>query len=310
VNRSSGNDSSTSAAPALYYLYGVLPAGGHAARRLAAGEIHGLVEGAPLFAIEAAGLLAAVSLVPEAQFAEAPLAELLADLPRLTPLAVRHENAVHALAEGADAVVPVTFGAIYRDATAVERLLRRGATQLHALLERVRGRQEWGVKLFAEPAVLARAAEAESEELRRTDAAIAAATPGRAYLLAKSRERTLVHEVELLATGLAEDVVHRLAPLSAETCRDELAPASGPARLLLKAAFLVETGAAERFLAEASVLERQCAARGLSLQCSGPWAPYSFVADGISSYEMITTEIISDAASTGAAGDPARGDVR
>ncbi len=263
--------------PALVYLYAVLPAGGPAQERLAAGAIHGLTDGAPLFAIEAAGLVAAVSLVPAERFDEAPLAELLADLPRLSPLAVRHENAVHALAEAAAAIVPVTFGAIYRDTGAVERLLREGADRFQATLARVRGRQEWGVKLFAAPEALARAA-AESEGLRRLDAEIAAAGPGRAYLLGKSRERELAREAERLGVALAAEAVQRLAPLSVETRLDEAAPAGGAPRLLLKAAFLVENAGADRFLAEAAAVERECAARGLTLQCSGPWAPYSFVA--------------------------------
>ncbi len=295
---------------ALYYLYGVLAPGGRAVERLAAGTINGMAEGAPLFAIEAGGLVAAVSLVSAAQFDEAPLADLLADLPRLTPLAVRHENAVHALAEAADAVVPVTFGAIYRDAGAVVRLLSDGAAQFRALLDRVRGRQEWGVKLFAEPAALEQAAAAESEELRRIDAELAVASPGRAYLLAKSRERVVAREAELLGAVLAEDVLRRLALLSRDTRVDEPALAGGAPWLLLKAAFLVENEGAERFLAEAGTTERECAARGLALQCSGPWAPYSFVTRGTIPDATVADEAIAAETFTETFAGPAAGDVR
>lgn len=270
-----------SSEPALVYLYAVLPADGGAAERLAAGAIHGLVEGAPLFAIAAAGLCAAVSLVPAAQFDEAPLAELLADLPRLTPLAVRHENAVHALAEASAAIVPISFGALYRDAGAVARLLRDGADRFYAALARVRGRQEWGITLFAEPAALARAAEAASDGLRRLDAEIAAAGPGRAYLLGKRREQALTAEVERQGVSLAGEILQRLTPLSAETWLDVAALASGAPRLLLKAAFLVESDEADSFLAEAAAIERECRQREFSLLCSGPWAPYSFATSAV-----------------------------
>jgi len=270
-----------STTPALYYLYAVLAPGGRAEARLSAGTIAGLGEGAPLFAIEAAGLVAAVSLVPAARFDEAPLAALLADLPRLTPLAVRHENAVHALAEAADAVAPISFGAIYRDRAAVERLLHEGAAQFRALLARVRGRQEWGVTLFAEPEALARVAAAESDELRRIDAEIAAAGPGRAYLLAKRRERVLAQESEVIGAAHATELLYRLAALSAETRVDEAARAAGAPRLLLKAAFLVENVCAAAFRSEADVAERTAAGLGLALQCSGPWAPYTFMRTGI-----------------------------
>lgn len=296
-------------APALVYLYAVLPAGGPAQARLAAGAIHGLADGAPLFPIEAAGLVAAVSLVPAERFDEAPLAELLADLPRLSPLAVRHENAVHALAEATEAIVPVTFGAIYRDTGAVERLLREGAGRFQTALARVRGRQEWGVKLFAEAEALARAA-AEGDQLRRLDAEIAAAGPGRAYLLGKSRERALALEAERLGGALAAEIVQRLAPLSVEARLDEAAPAGAAPRLLLKAAFLVENAGADRFLEEAGASERECTARGLTLQCSGPWAPYSFVArpnaaPATSAHDTVPPAMASDQPGTvGAGGVP------
>jgi len=289
--------------PALVYLYAVLPAGVDASTRLAAGSIHGLVEDAPLFAVEAAGLVAAVSLVPVAQFDEEPLAELLADLPRLSPLAVRHENAVHALAERSDAIVPVSFGAIYRDTGAVERLLRHGASRFHATLGRVRGRQEWGVKLFAEPEALARAAEAASDHLRRLDAEIAAAAPGRAYLLGKRREQALAVEAERLGATLAVQILQRLAPFSAEARVDEAALASGAPRLLLKAAFLVENAGADGFLAEAAAIEGECVERGLSLQCSGPWAPYSFVTGKDAAVALAANDTI--ASGTGAAASSA-----
>ena len=50
----------------------------------------------------------------------------------------------------------------------------------------------------------------------------------------------------------------------------------GPVELVLKAAFLVEEARAEAFKACSVELYDRASSRGLTLEVSGPWAPYSF----------------------------------
>jgi len=267
----------------LVYLYGVVESVAEAHALLADRQVPGLDPAEPLFGVEAAGLVAAVSYVPTDVFQEHPLNDLIADLPRLTPYAVRHEVAVGALAPRAPAVVPMGFGAVYRDVRRVEEVLRERAPELRALLDRVRNRQEWGLKVAADLERLVAWARAASEELGRLDAALASASPGRAYLLRKQRERLLQAELGRLLDQTLRGVVDHLAGISAAARRDELPaerPVEGP-RLVLKAAFLVEVDGVERFRTMAADLARRFEPSGLSLDLTGPWAPYSFVRSGM-----------------------------
>jgi hypothetical protein len=267
-------------APSLLYLYCVVEAGTAAERLLAGGQVPGLVPGEALFPIEHAGLVAAVSRVPAATFQEEPLNALLADLPRLTPYAVRHEEAVRALVAEAPALVPMAFGTVYLDERRVRGLLRERAAELRELLGRLRGKHEWGLKVFRDAALLLEAADATSPELRQLAAEAAAAGPGRAYLLGKRRERLRATEAARLAAEAIDAIVERLAALSDEAQNDpDAVDLSSRLPLALKAAFLVAVERAEAFRAAAEELRQTYEPRGLNLELSGPWAPYSFVGE-------------------------------
>lgn len=266
---------------ALLYLYGIVEAGTEGDRLLASRMVPGLEAGEPLFPIGVEGLVAAVSRVPGATFEEEPLNALLTDLPRLAPFAVQHEEAVRALLPAAPALVPMAFGMVYRGTERVEALLRERAGEFRELLARVRGRYEWGLKVYRETARWLAAADATSDELRRLAAAADQASPGRAYLLSKQRERLRAAEADRLAVEALDAIVGSLEPLSAVARQNTLgAAAPGPTQLVLSAAFLVDAVAAEVFRAATAELERTYAPQGLSVEVSGPWAPYSFVGGG------------------------------
>src|SRR5581483_151559 len=263
---------------ALLYLYGVLEAGTEGERLLERRAVPGLDPGEPLFPIAAGGLVAAVSRVPSAVFDEEPLNALLADLPRLAPLAVQHEEAIRALLPAAPALVPMAFGTVYRGPGRVAALLRERAGELRALLAQVRGKYEWGLKVYRDSARWLATADEASDELRRLAAEAAAASPGRAYLHGKQRERLRAAEAERLAAEALDAIMGRLEPLSVAMRRNPLgAAAPGPTPLVLSAAFLVELAATEAFRAAAAELARAYAPRGLTVEITGPWAAYSFV---------------------------------
>jgi hypothetical protein len=260
----------------LFYLYGVLAPESLGAALVRTGKVPGIDDDEPLFPVEAAGLLAAVSRVPATDFEEEPLNALVNDLSRLTPYAVRHEEVIRALARSA--LVPMTFGAVYRSAYGVVRMLEERAGDLRSLLERLDGREEWGLKVFAHLPRLQAVAEQESDQLRDLARQAAAARPGRAYLLAKQRERLRGQESSRAAAGMLRETMERLTALAVDAVQEDTGPAQpGMEQLLLKAAFLVERAGAETFSRVARDLDRSNAPRGLRLELSGPWAPYSFV---------------------------------
>src|SRR5204862_6385513 len=101
------------------------------------------------------------------------------------------------LLEWADALLPLSFGTIYRDATGVRRMLRAEQPDLEQRLAAVRGRAEWIATLQRDREAALTALEELSPAVRALAADVAARAPGRAYLL---RRRL----VELRRAGLRQ----------------------------------------------------------------------------------------------------------
>jgi hypothetical protein len=180
----------------LLYLYGIVPAGSPAHRLLEARQVPGLEPAEPLFPVAVGELVAGVSAVPAESFEEEALNELVGDLSRLAPLAVRHEEAIRTLLEAGPAIVPMSFGTVYRTQERLAAALQERTDEFRALLKRLAGRREWGVKVFVDPAQLQVRAEAERPALQDAQREIAASTPGRAFLLKYQYERRRATEVD------------------------------------------------------------------------------------------------------------------
>lgn len=263
----------------LVYLYAVIDAESPAGELLRAGRVSGLIAGEPLFPIEQDGLIAAASFVPAHQFSSEAIDELASDLESLAPFALRHEEAVRALLPATRALVPLAFGAVYRTPERVAAFLKERAADLRAALDRVRDRDEWGIKVFRDTPRFTQVVLAPSESLHQAE--LRAASPGRAYLLRKSRERRVEGEVEAETDRSTARIAAQLAEAAA-LARREAIPIEAAATsraLVLKAAFLVDRASAETFAARCDEIARIEAARGLQLEITGPWAPYSFVAE-------------------------------
>ena len=271
------NTLDVSSSPTLLYLYCVLNAGTAAERLLASGTVAGIEKEHPLFPVVAGGLVGAVSRVSRANFNEEALNELVADLSRLAPLVVRHEEVVRALFSATSALVPMAFGAVYREEAGVLHFLEDQADRLSGVLDAVRGKQEWGVKVFADAAVARSTAEHSSPALRALDEEAQAVGPGRGYLLQRKREDLLADEVRSFVGQTLEGIAEALIAESADARLDEIpANQDGPTELVLKAAFLVDDRRGDAFQASAGRLIESCRPSGFTVEVSGPWAPYSF----------------------------------
>jgi len=262
----------------LLYLYGVLEDTAIVHDLFESKRMPGLEPNEPLFSLEHHGLVAAVSRVPFDIFEEGPLNALLSDLPRLAQFAVQHEEAVRSLLASASALVPMAFGTVYRGPEGIIKLLEEKEAQFKSLLDQVRNKQEWGIKIVLDNESLLTAVEDASEEIKQLVSEASAATPGRAYLLSKQKERILTTEAQRLLREWLDTIVENLESASYGIVVDDLPPIEGAkVSIILKAAFLVAEEQVETFREKVRELAHLNSSRGLSIDLNGPWAAYSFV---------------------------------
>jgi len=251
----------------LRYLYAV--ASVDAAAAIAAADLRG-IDGGHVEAVVEGRLLGAASIVAAAEYEEGPLNERLQDLDWLAPRAAEHQLVNARLLELAGAVVPLSFGAIYRGTAGVRDLLRDRADDLAERLLAVEGRAEWIVSIEREAS-----AEPHGEELRALDAEIATAAPGRAFLLSKRREEVIREERRMRDAMVAEEASAAIAAVVERIYREPLiddptAAAVARFSVLASRAREVELGDVVRRLGATGV------SGGYRIRLSGPWPAYRF----------------------------------
>ncbi|MGI5122232.1 GvpL/GvpF family gas vesicle protein [Marinactinospora thermotolerans] len=248
------------------------------ARPFPAERLDGLrgVGGYPVRLVEHDDLVVAVSPVPLHEFDEQALKARLEDMDWLEAIARAHHSVVDAVGQ-AGAVVPLRLATVYHGEERAREALREEGWRFRAVLDRLTGRHEWGVKIYADPSAMP-----APEQRPRPGAGSGggAESPGKAYLRRRQEQRRSRDDTWRTATALVRRVEESLADL-ADACqqhRPQDAKLSGePGENVLNAAYLVPDSGARRFLEVVEAL-RANAPTGTRIEVSGPWAPYSFTA--------------------------------
>ncbi len=251
----------------LRYLYAVASATAQA--RVAAANVRG-IDGGRVEGIVEGRLLGVTSAVSASEYEEVPLNERLQDLEWLAPRAASHQEVNGKLVELADAVIPLAFGAIYRDDEGVRELLRSRADDFADRLLAVEGRAEWIVSIERD------GTEAPTGgAVRALDDEIAAAPPGRAFLLGKRRDEVIREERRTRDAAVAEETWAKIEAIAERVYREALiedptATAIARFSVLARRDREVELGDVVRRLGGTGASE------GYRVRLSGPWPAYRF----------------------------------
>lgn len=278
----------SSARGALLYVYGCAAVPGGRSKASAKPSLPRPVAALEASArcewIEDGGLAALVSSVPAAIYEEAPLAKRMENLPWLAERAQRHNRVLLEVMTHTP-VAPCRFGVLLRKREGVVRMLRRLQKPLLQTLENLGESYEWCVKAFAAPRPV------QPPSLRGRPAKPArAASGGKAYLLDRARERAAQREATARARGRAGQVFALLARFARDVVPLPARAMKGQAEPLLNLACLVQRADTRRWLARLQDLARREQDNNLRLAWSGPWPPYSFVAE-VSDAAASTTRV-------------------
>ena len=201
------------------------------------------------------------------------------DIEWLGPRARAHD-AVVTWASDRGAAVPFPMFTMFRDRAGVRAMLRdRGAELAHSL-GRVRGHQEFGVRIFRiDDALTAHLAELSPRiaELERT---AASASPGQRYLLGRKIEAERANELRRIGGEVAQRAYDELSRVAAGAVLDALPRRTieGMAGVaVLNASFLLAHAAVDAFRRSLTELVDEYEPRGFRFEFTGPWPPYHFV---------------------------------
>ena len=217
------------------------------------------------------GLWLVAADAPLDRYGEKPIEQGLQDLSWVSSVAVPHEAVVEHLAKNGT-VVPMKLFTLFRsDARALEHVAKQ-RKRIERLMERIEGREEWGLRvLLDEVAALRRARDEAGTQSR--------GAPGAAFLLRKKKEQDAARELIDRARDRADALFDLLSAKADDARRRPPPPGEIGKRVLLDAAFLLPRKKARTFQAAVRAEAKKLAGRDYQLTLTGPWPAYTFVSD-------------------------------
>lgn len=221
---------------------------------------------------------AVVELVPEARFSPEAVEKGARELDWVAPLARRHQRVLEELMRKGP-VIPARLCTLFSSEQALDAYLEENGRRLLELLERLRERQEWSIKLTCDWPTLRAAIAAADASLRLEPAT---ATTGQAYLARKRRDRQLEAFVLARVEEVADELVvtvKRLTDLVHERPLFTEGTAGRPEPMLVNLAVFVTDRGLARLTGTLDQLQCRLGPEGFAIAVSGPWPPYSFCDD-------------------------------
>ena len=232
------------------------------------------IDGTRRFGATSAQNVAAIfTPVSAAEFSQEVIDQRAGDLEWLGAIGYRHQEVVSDLMKRT-AIVPLRAFAMFSSEDALRSYLHANAEMLAKVLTRLDGKQEWTLRIELEPAKWSEALTTRVESLRDLLAQIAAAPPGKAFLLRKKlddeRKRASHAAEDELVAEIEREVIEKLRSETVAESRQRREGAFPQINVLIN----------RDEEARLQELQQELAARyageGVSLAVSGPWPPYTF----------------------------------
>jgi hypothetical protein len=224
----------------------------------------------PVRVVAAGDLAAVVGTVGLDEYGDVALRRNLEDLDWLAAKARAHDAVISAVARSGP-TVPVRMATLYLDDGRVEQQLVSRHDAFDSALRRLSGREELGVKAYADPNGLTAEADGPSE---------AAGGSGTAYLLRRRRQLSSQEEAYRVAAEEAERIHATLMRCAVDGKRRPAPDRSLSGRTewtVLNGTYLVDEDAVALFRETVAALDGATAR--ITLEITGPWPPYSFAGD-------------------------------
>ena len=236
------------------YLYCI--AAGNGSHRISVAGVDG---SAPVEAVRCGDFWCWVSRVSQREFADR-LNDNMQNLDWLAAAGVRHQQVVAEIAAHAD-VLPARFATVFLSEDSLRKDVQRRRAELRQGLSRVRGADEWGVKIYA----LAQPAPEP----------IAGEQTGRSYLERKSKILAASMSRRAKPDPAIDGFAKELAAISKDAVT-AAAVSGGQPGVVWQRSFLIPRRNREKLVV---ILEEYAAMwRDVRrIECTGPWPPYSFV---------------------------------
>jgi gas vesicle protein GvpL/GvpF len=210
-------------------------------------------------------LWAVVADAPLDRFSSDHLEQDLHDLEMVSRHALAHAAVVEFFFRTSP-VIPLKIFTLFSTDERVRQDLVGRATSLRKLFAQLRGFEEWGVRITADP--------------RRAERAGQPPASGRDYLVTKKR---LLDESDVTPNAIVKEVgaaLKTLGRLAAKVRKEAFPPPGRNRPFVIGASFLVNAKKRGPWKKRVATVAAALGKHGHRLEVSGPWPPYHFASSG------------------------------
>jgi hypothetical protein len=255
-----------------YYVYGITSSG------VGWSAMLGLEGQEPVYAIPLREIQAVVSRVPLTSFSPATLESKIHDTAWLQEKVLAHERVIRRVFTD-HTIIPMKFSTLFETEEGVQAMLAEHYAEFIALLAKLDGKEEWGGKIFADRECLRKEIEENDPAIKAKSGEIARKGAGAAYLLRQKLNDQIAARVDQVLADSSQYAYTRLLDWAVEghilrLLTPEMTGLSE--EMVLHAAFLLQRERVPLFLADVPKLGAEHP--WWQVECTGPWAPYNFLA--------------------------------
>ncbi len=245
----------------VLYLYGVTES------EIALPKILGVDGSSAVEPLACYGMVCWRSQVSREEFAD-NLSANMENLEWLAEASVQHQRVVSAIAQQTE-ILPARFGTVFLSEASLRTDIRKKKAILEHDFARIRGCDEFGIKVFRVPP--------------KVEVAQIASGSGKDYLRAKAallQRRPTKNQMPDADLQELQDELEKLAVASAEVGKIS----GGQRGLQWQTSILLRRADRKKFDAMLHKYSRQWAGKH-QIECTGPWPAYSFVSRGESEHK-------------------------
>lgn len=205
------------------------------------------------------------------------------DLSWIKEKALAHERVIEEAMRKDDEVlslIPMRFGTIFKERERLEETLNKDYPRIREVLDKIRGKQEWSVKVYLmDREKFEQVIKEKNEAIKEKEKEIASLPEGMAFFMEEELKEVVSKEVDKELNNIVEDFFESLGKqaVDAKKCKvleKELTGRGEP--MVLNAAYLISEEKIEDFKKAAEALNQQIQENGFCLEYSGPWPAYNF----------------------------------
>ncbi|NPU88100.1 GvpL/GvpF family gas vesicle protein [Methanothrix sp.] len=189
-----------------------------------------------------------------------------------------HQQVVDLAAERFGTVMPFGFDTIIapKDSCTAEEVLKKWISdeleEIRRKMEKIRGRKEYGIQIFYDPAVFSERIENESDDVRRIKEEMTSKPPGVAYMYRQKLEAAVRRELDELMGAYFKEFYEKIRSNAEDIKVEKVRKSDGGMAMMMNLSVLASDESAL-----GHVLDGIAAEPGITVRFTGPWQPYSFV---------------------------------